>query len=336
MSNLTTTTREAFEKSLISQVFQKQVILAIMTEHDRIKVSGTGLKMISQKSTGESLAQDYSGNDPMTSGSIDRFDNPTFGWKKWQLPVEYNSDDDLENEGTEAQVSPVNLVETLVKCAQDDAKRHVAKLMYTDNTTTSDSGKKCQSLIDALSMSTLTYGAIVRSTTANTHWNGASLAGTWADQATAITPSISNLRSMLYKVKANAENDSDKLYVVCGTSIFSQLRTQLEVKLAYTTEGSALRRAKYGLDTMMFDGAEIVRDSYLDVMTPGTTDKYLFILNPSTWRYAMHPKRAMKFTGFTWQGDQANGLDKYMGRILWKGNLMCANPNQNMFRSNVA
>jgi len=91
--------------------------------------------------------------------------------------------------------------------------------------------------------------------------------------------------------------------------------------------------AKYGFQTFVIDGVEFVQDSWLTTNSM-TTD--FFLLAPSTWDLRVSPKRNFKMTGFTWQGDQVGGLDKYLARILLAGNLTCSKPNANIWKSNMA
>jgi hypothetical protein len=335
MDNLTATTRAAWEDSVVDEVPKKTALMAMLMTKRKMNVKGgTSVKRTVEKATTEDLSQDYFPGEPMTVGSKTIFDTPEFGWKYTQHPVRYGIKEKIENQGGKG-TAPVNLVEALVKAAQKGARLHFAKKFYTVNGTCSDAGASFQSLVDALDHTCTPYGKIARVATSeatNNWWLGASPDGTWTDQDAAASPSIANFRIWIDQCRAHGD-PANKYFVVCGSSIFRSFKSQAESRTEYTREGSEL---KYGFDTMVIDNVEFVCDPYLDILTVGTTDKYLFILDPETWEFRLNDERAFTFTGFTWQGDQAGGVDEYLARIMCTGNLVCKKPNANMFLSNVA
>jgi hypothetical protein len=335
MSNLTATTRELWESTVVDEVFKKTALFAMLMAKRRMSIKGgSSIKYTVKKATTEDLSQDYVPGQGMTAGSSTLFANPEFKWKYTQQPVRYGIREQIENKGGK-ETAPVDLVKELVKAGHEGARIHFASLFYTVNGTASDAGAKFQSVVDALDMTCTPYGGIARTATSaatNNWWLGASPAGTWTDQDTAVSPSIANLRIWIDRCRTYGD-PSNKLFVICGSSIFRSFKSQCEARSEYSVKGSELA---YGFDTMVIDGVEFVKDPYLDILTSGTTDKYLFILDPETWEFRLNEERAFTFTGFTWQGDQAGGVDEYLARIMCTGNLCCKKPNANMFLSNVA
>lgn len=333
MSNLTATTRELYERSVVKQVFEKLALFAMLKEERHIAFKGgRKIQRPVEMDTTESLMQDYTPMEGMTGGSKTILQLPEFTWKYAQMPVQYTVEEEIQNDGG-VDTAPVDLVDTLVQAAQNGTKRGFAKRFYTSNTTTTDSGKKFQSVCDALCHAATPYGSLARTTAVRTWWMGASVDGTWTDQAAAYTPSIALFRQALDRCR-QYRDPGEKWYAISGSSIFRAYKSQCEARTLYSREGSKLMR--YGFETLMIDGVEFVLDPYLDTMTPGTTTKYFFLINPETWELRLHPKRSLKFTGFTWQGDQVGGLDAYLGRVMATGNLICWQPNANIWLSNVA
>jgi hypothetical protein len=334
MDNLEATTREAWEDSVVDEVPKKTALLAmLMTKRKMTVAGGTSVQRTVEKATTEDLSQDYFPGEGMTAGSKTIFDKPDFKWKYTQHPVRYGIREKIENQGGKA-TAPINLVEALTKAAQKGARLHFAKKFYAVNGTGSDAGPSFQSLVDALDHTCTPYGGIARTATSeatNNWWLGASPNAAWTDQDTAVSPSITNFRIWIDQCRAHGD-PANKYYTICGSSIFRSFKSQAESRTEYTREGSELA---YGFDTMLIDNVEFIKDPYLDILTPGTTNKYLFILDPETLEFQLHEERALMFTGFTWQGDQAGGADEYLGRIMSMGNLVCWQPNANMFLSNV-
>jgi hypothetical protein len=333
MSNLTATTRALYIRSVEKQVFEKLALFAILKEHRHIAFKGgTNIEFPVETATVESLMQDYIPTEGMTGGSKTIMEKASWNWKYNQLPVTYNAQEEIENAGG-VDTAPINLVDKLVEAAQNGTKRGFANRFYTSNTTATDSGKKFQSVIDALCHTATPYGGLARTTAVRTIWMGASVDGTWTDQAVAYTPSIAMFRQALDRCR-QYRDPGEKWYAISGSSIHRAFKSQCDARMVNTKDGTRL--ARFGFETMNIDGVEFVLDPYLDTMTPGTTTKYFFLINPETWELRLFPKRAMKFTGFTWQGDQVGGLDAYLGRVMSTGNLVCKQPNANIWLSNVA
>jgi hypothetical protein len=212
-------------------------------------------------------------------------------------------------------------------------------MMYDGPTTSADTAKGFQSITDALDHDA-TYGTLTRSgTSTNSFWQGASLNGAFTDQNTLMSPSIANFRKCRSKVGQYVEKPGD-LLAIMGASIFQQFQSQVEARHMYTRDGSLL--AKYGFTTLVLDGVEFVEDPYLNLnKLSGTTSvgdlhsEWFLLLHIPDWEYRIHPKRSMYFTGFTWQGDQAGGLDAWLARIMCSGNLVCWQPNASIWKSYV-
>ena len=347
-TNIENSTRDAWLRTTVKEVFLRLAFVAMLMEHRRVTFKGgkTVTKTIVSDDL-ESLAQSYTSNEGLTGGSKTILAKPKFYWKKFQLPVEYGVDEELENHGAPDDVAPVDLIETLTTVAHKSARMKLNSMIFGDNggaaTDTPAASADFQGVIAALDHS-ITYGTRTRSTTQATGslWQSVSTGDIWTDQDAAMAASIGNLRIHVAKCRRYRPPNA-KLYVICGEAIFQQFQSQIEARHFYSREGKAGSLAKYGFNTFEIDNVEFVQESYLSTLgsTNGHNTSYypatwFFIINPETWELRFHPARAMKMTGFTWQGDQVGGQDKWLARIMAAGNLVCWQPNANCFKSNVS
>jgi len=338
MPNIASSTREMWEASVKDQIYMALPLTAMLFEHKREKVSGTKIQHTVGIDTHESLYQAYSVNDPLTSGDKTILALANWLWKKSQVPVEYNADEEIQNQGADQATAPIDLIEAKVASAQEGMRRGLNSAFWTAPASPYEGAtlKNFQGIQGAL-LHDIVYGGITRTigSTLATYWQGASLADDYADAATAVTPSIPNLRRMIQIVRRHRPNN-EKLYAIMDEKNHAAFKAQVQASITYPDSGSKNLK-KYGFDTFTIDGVEMVCDSWLDTNSGyATTYKYFALLNPATWVLHIHPDRNMKLRPFKWQGEGVNGLDKYVARALVAGNLVCTQPNANMFKSNMA
>lgn len=337
-ANITATTREMWLRSVKHQVFYQMPLLTALILRKQLTIEGTAIKVPVGVASLKSLTQNYSDeNTPLTSGSKTIFGTAQFNYKLKQTPVKYGVNEELQNITASSETQMVDLMKEMVSTAQESTKQSLNDDMYQYASATSDTDEGFQSIPDALDHSRK-YGGITSNTTTMAWWNGASIERSYTDRNTQRTPSIQTLRKCRAAVQQYVQKPSD-LLIICGSPIFQALQSEIEARHLYTQNGSAL--AKFGFTSMIIDGMEVVEDPFLNLNLQGTssgyrTDQWLFMLNLNDWECRMHPKRAMKFTGFTWQGDRENGTDSYLARILTAGNLYCKKPNGSIWLSNVA
>lgn len=336
-ANIQATTRELFLRTIAPQVFMKMPLYARLLLAK--KINWEGGRYISRpvdKAEMDDLSQSYLAGERLTAARKTLLDTPYFHWKYNQTPVAYDVEEELQNSGG-GDTAPVKLIKFLVKKAQRAARLFLYKRMYgmpltgTTLTVGTDHSRHFQSVCQALEHDT-TYGHLARATTTtNKWWQGASIAATYADQSTAYTPSIVTFRKAKSAIQEFVENPGNML-AVCGPAIFLDLQTQVEARHIYNRDGSAL--AKYGFNTMMIDGVEVVEDPFLKSTYLANGAKYFYMFNISEWELRLHPQRSFKFTGFKWQGDVADGFDEWLARILVTGNLVCWQPNASIWLKN--
>lgn len=329
-TNLASTTRPIWEATRQSQVLmQIPVLNALMKRRRVVWKGGTTVKKTVPSATMESLGQEYAMGDALVSSSKTMFSLPEFTWKYGTLPVEYDGDVDIQNlSNTDGKI--LDLAKELVTQAQESAKRVIRTAIFGAYSATSDSQTGFQGFADALHSSSTLYGGITRSTTVATWWQGASIDGTWADVATAAACNIHNIREMARVSSKYRDRKPNDILVVVSPTNFNKLRREMETRMIYKTDGDL---AKQGFLAMTLDNMEIVADTYLD--TDSTTQAYVYLLHLPDWEFRINPARDFHQTEFVWQAQIVNGMDKYLSRIMWAGNLVCWQPNASCLRTSL-
>ena len=340
MSNLTEATRELFIRSVKDEVFMKTPFLDDLLSRKKITFSGgTSIKQLVKFRDGlGDIAQDYVTNDTLNDSATDYLAKPEWTWKKFTIPIRYDGDVEIQNENAGSEEQLLALVPDLVKSAQRDAKLHLNSLVFNSGSAAgvSDTGAKFQSLVSALGHD-VTYGTLTRTLSTNTRnwWQGSDPAGliatTTSAQGTATNFTISNIRKWIWEtnVAHNLEGPGDIGIYVCPT-LFNKLRAEMESKVIYK-QGDPQSQ---GFEKMIVDGFTVVSVPFLQTTT--TMKKWAFIVNLNDWELRLSTARNFKVTPFVWQGQNVNGVDYYLSRILVAGNLICNKPNGSLFLSNVS
>jgi hypothetical protein len=352
LNDLSIATRELFVRTVKHQVYMQTPVLEELQRRSQITYSGGKyIERLVDTDEVNSLAQAYTTNEALSDGKKDTLEKPRFLFKLLQQPMKYDVDEYLQNHNASSEEQLLDLASFLVEKSQRGIKLALRNMMYNvtpDGVTgsesgTSDSSKYFSSLISALDHNSGTaknYGNISRSFTNNAFWMGSDPLGrpdaiTSSSQGTATNVSIANFRKWLVPIEQYMEKMSD-LYVVMCPTLWNKLRAELEAKGQHQSLNAD--KLKYGIHQFEIDGAQIVKDPYLEhgYGTGGTTENWVFVLNLRDWELRIHKDRNMKQTEFKWQGEIANGHDYWLARILCSGNLCCWKPNGSMWLNNVS
>jgi len=328
-TNLSATTRDLFLSSVHKALFLRIALLARLVDANQVSwEGGENIKAPVDMAEMDDLAQAYTVNETLNSGSKTLLQTPKFGWKYVQVPMKYTVEELVANTGSgETQI--VNFVEYLAKKGMRGARLKLLEMMYAAGSSTCDTDAEFQSVPDALTHD-ITYGNKERAdTTTNKWWQGASGDGTYTDWDTAIAPTINNFRMLADAIALYTEMPGDLLAITSHTN-FRRLKSQVEAQRIYNPG----RLAKYGFNSMEIDGIEVVAEPYLE--QDSDRKKYFMLINIPDWEFRVHPSRAFKVTDFKWQGDVPNGLDEFLGRVMLAGNLVCWRPSASLFRSNMS
>ncbi len=347
MSDLTEATRELFVRSLKKEVFLRMPFYEELEKRSLITFrGGKFIERLTDMDEMDDLAQAYTTNETLTDEAKDMLAKPRFEWKKFQIPIRYDGDWEIQNEGAGNEEQLLDLVNFLVKKAQRAARLKMMKNAFNAASTTprTDGGKEFQSLVSALNHDN-TYGTLARSIADDTRdwWQGADPAGLTTDitsssQDTATNLTISNIRKWINEtsVAHYMEAKSDLMIVMCPT-LFNKLRAEMESKSIYNTDlnrAIANDTANLGFNKMILDGHQVVDVPFLQ--ESATTRSWVFILNLNDFELRISTARNFKMTEFEWQGKNTNGVDYFLSRILVAGNLICWKPNGSIFLSNVS
>ncbi len=331
-ANIQATTREAWVRSVERQVFRRMPLINRLLMKKKVRWAGG--KVITRpvdKAELDDQAQDYTPAEGLRSSRKTFLENPYFKWKFFQVPVAYDIEEFIQNGGS-ADVKVVDFVSYLVEKAHRAALIKLYKLMYETAQSSTDAGKWVQGVRQALTHD-VQYGHLTRTigSSINDYWQGASIAETFADQATARPASVNTFRLAMSAVKLYVHDPADYLCVV-GPTIHLALKSWVEAKKVMLKDGPL---AKFGFNSFTLDGVEVVEDPYLKNSVLSNAHKMMFIFNVNTWQLRVHPERSFKMTPFVWQGDRVGGLDQWLARVLFAGNLVCWAPNSNIMLTNV-
>lgn len=334
-------TRELFVRTLVDQVHMRTPFVEELQRRRQIThTGGKYIERISDTEDIDDLVQTYDTNDALTDEKKTTLEKPRFIWRKSQLPLRYDADEELENMYADETIQLVNLGKHLVNKGQRGIVKWLCKQMFNNGTATpiADGDKSAwQSLVSALNHDT-TYGTLGRSFTAGTHdyWQGADPAGlcesiSGSSQDVSYNISKGNLRKWINESDiADSMDGPDDLMILMSPFLWDKLASEMEAHLEY----QAGKKQSQGIKSMVFDGHEIVSIPYLQ--RTATMRRWVFILNLRWWELRIHSRRNFKLTDFKWQGENSNGYDFYLARILLQGNFICWKPKSSMWLSAVS
>lgn len=339
-TDLDLATRELFERTLVDQVFYGLPFLEELQRRRQITYTGGKyIERLVDTAEIDDQGQDYTANEPLTDAKTNTLEKPRFQWKRSQLPLRYDVDEELQNVGADNEVQLLNVAEHLVTKGQRGVKVRLSKQLFNDGSTTpvADTGKKFLSLVSALNHDTA-YGGISRTLSSDTNdwWQGSDPAGllesiSSSSQDTQVNLTLYNLRKWINEtnVAHNMEAEDD-LYIMMCPTLWDKLAGEMESRLSGYKPSPYQRQ---GIRKMDFDGHQVVSVPYLQ--KSATTKTWLFICNMKYWELRIHAKRAFKLTDFEWQGKVTNGYDFMLARILWSGNFVTWKPSASLWLSNV-
>jgi hypothetical protein len=339
-ADLTKATRELFVRSLVPQVFVKTPFVEEIQRRQQITYTGGRfVEKLVDTAEIDDIVQEYSANSALTDQKKTTLEKPRFTWKYSQLPLRYDVDEFTQNivAGKEEQL--LNLADFLVQKGQRGIKLWLERKLFNEGSDTpvTDASTSFQSLVSALNHDT-TYGTISRTFASSTNdwWQGSDPNElvenvTSSAQDTAANITKANLRKWINEtsVTQNMEG-ADDIMVLMSPTNWNKLAAEMEAGVDYKM---GLKQSQ-GIRSMIFDGHEIVSVPYLQKTS--NTKTWVFILNLRFWELRIHTERNFKLTDFKWQGENSNGFDFWLARILTSGNFVCWKPNSSMWLSNVS
>ena len=335
-------TRTIFDRSLKKQVFIETPFFNELEKRNKITTGGgKSIDRLVDMDEMDDQTQYYDENTALTDGKKNFLARPDFDWKLVQTPMTYGVDEQIQNVDSGNEEQLLDLAEHLAKKGIRGMRLSLMKAAWNNGTTTpteSSNTKSFQSIVSALDFDN-TYGGITRTgaTGVNNYWQGGMVGAVGTPEGTAITDtnatayslSIDQWRTWLIPLEHRAENIAD-LVTYMPASLFNKFRAEAEARILYRS-GDPQRQ---GFEDMFVDGKKIVKVPYLE--ETAITKKWVSIINHNDWEMRIHRARNFDMTPFVWQGDRANGFDKWLGRIMVAGNIMCWKPNGSIWLNNVS
>jgi len=327
-------TRDMFMRTIAEQTFYTSPILAAMFENNRMNWEGgenIEFPVNTDNQAGVDLVQAYpDGDTPLTNGVRYPHAKATVPYAKWQIPIEYDVDEYLANVEGGNESKLIDIVKTRVANSHEWHNQYLIDRLY--KTTSTEADAHINSVVLACSHDR-TYEGITTdiSSSANTYWQGASIAGSYADSATDYGYTIDTIRRAWDTIAKYRRDNQIRPLCIVPTSAFRKLRREAESKALLSGMGGL---AKYGFSSMMIDEkVEVTADKWLENESR-TSD--FFMLDVNTWEMRMHKDRNLKMLDFEYQGNKPGGLDKWTSRIMCMGQLLCKQPNANLYLSNLS
>lgn len=341
-------TRDMHDKSLEVEYMEKTPVLSLILEKKNLKFNGGKLYYKElDTDTVEDLAQDYTVNEPLTHGTKDTTERAMFNRKTFQIPVQIDLDEELENaldneDGTRLH----DLAKFKVRKTNEAGRLHLRKLFYGAGT---DSGKQVQGLNSALQLDATnipTYGTLTRSDSRDSTyawWQPADDRYTKNTQEAEYSISIDWLQSIVDPL-TDLENANGDLVTIVGNTLWLALQSEAQAR-SMPVKVDPNGKFKFGVQEMLIGNMRIMKDPFLQTKynaQMGQTDdsagdlaRRVYILNLKDWEFMVHPKRNFQMTDFFDQKQIAGGADFKMARLLFAGNLVCWHPNRNLYLPNV-
>ena len=325
MGDFATIAKHLWDGTVRDAIYENVAILAWFQEGEKNTVSGQDMKKVRYVDDMQDLVQPYNDDTIVEAQGADDKAVATFQWKAARLAVWVTERQMLLTKNM-MEVS-VDFVADKLKRSVISFKRYLNRRLLGLSGTTTDGSEDFQGLRDALTHD-LTYGGTTRATTGtNPEWQGGSLAGTYADQATTYPCSIATVRDMM-DVCNEFEPDPGDLALFVGRGPFRELQGQVEGQTTYNPVGKML---KYGFPSFSIEGVEVVMDYHLAEKYATGASRWAYMLNRASWEFRLHPERNFSVDPFTMQDRQAGGKAGAMALIKIMGNCTCDNPAGNIW-----
>ena len=315
-----------WDATVKDELYEKQILLSWFMDGGRTDVKGQDMKAVRYNADSQDLAYAYGDDTIVVASEIDDKAVATFQWKAARHDLAIKERQMLLTKNmTEV---PLNFVTDRVDRARVSFMRYLDNRLWGLSGTTTDGSLEFQGLLDALTHD-LTYGGTTRATTVtNANWQGASLAGTYADQATVYPASIATVRDMYDTITDRYDAEAGEITLFVGRGPFRELQGQVEAQVTYPTPGKKL---KYGRPYFSIDDIDVVYVNKLTEANAPGASRWAFMLNRQTWRFQLHPERNFAHTMGGLQDDRIGGVPQAMSTIKIMGNCTCEAPWANIW-----
>lgn len=317
VDQMTTDTQELYLRTVEDQIHDRIPLIFKLKRMNRVVYKG-GTYFTKPVQYGKNTqTQNYVKGETLDSGTESKRTAMKFRVRYCQTPIKFDVDDEIMNDG-ESQIVDTQAEET--KIAQQDMLDKLSENFFGiydgTNVATTATGNPL-SIPAALTHDTTyggiaSYGGLTRSAQAD--W---ACGQTGNDSANAVTTAVNVSYSQLdYMVDACVKYQGKRtnLLAICGSVLYRKWKSLVRASDRNVEHQGDL--AKAGFAAFSIDGIEFV----LDDNCPAS---YFYMLDLSKWEWRISTKRNFKVTPFKWQGENNNGIDEYLARVLLAHNLVC-------------
>lgn len=330
VDQLTADTQDLYLGTVEDQVHDRIPLIHKMRRLNRVITKG-GRNIVKPLRYGKNTqTQSYIKGATLDSGTEAKRTAASFPWVYTQTPIKYDIDDEIMNIG-DSQITDTIAEE--VKSAQEDQVDSLSENMFnlwsgTEGSHTNDApAGSMLSLKAALIYDEGTYhgkaiyGGITR-TAADDWFHGNVDDGTLGNPTTVDFHHWDYMVDTCLKYRGNRKS----LLAICGSALYRKWKSLVRAKEREVDISGMM--AKAGFASFSIDGVEIV----LDDNCPAST---FYMLSLESWEWRISPVRNFKVTPFKWQGENNNGIDEYLARVLLAHNLVCWKPRLNYVATNM-
>ena len=153
-TDLEKATRELFVRSYVDQIHMRTPFLEeLQRRHQVTHKAGKYIERLIDTDDVDDLVQTYTVNDSLTDDRKETLEKPRFTWRKSQIPVRWDADEELENFEGDEDTQLLDLSEFLIGKCQKGMRKWFAKQIFNNGSTTpiaDGDTSNWQSLISAL------------------------------------------------------------------------------------------------------------------------------------------------------------------------------------------
>ena len=121
-------TRELFVRSYVDQIHMRVPFFEeLQRRHQVTHKAGKYIERLIDTDDTDDLVQFYTVNDSLTDDRKETLEKPRFNWRKAQMPVRWDADEELENFEGDEEITLLNLSKFLVDKAQKGMRKRLAK-----------------------------------------------------------------------------------------------------------------------------------------------------------------------------------------------------------------
>ena len=326
VSRLKVDTQIFYTKTIVDQIEARYPVVKKMKKSNiKIWTGGSEVQMpITYERNNQT--QHYAKGEQMGSSTESKRSYAKHELVYTQTPIKYDVEDFTENNGSQVTIDTIAAEVEAAQMGQIYTLSQNGYGIYDGSTlqASAPTSKQPLSLNAALTHDTTyngieNYGGITRGAQTD-YFNGVSGDGTNTAVDSAVGVSYSQWDFMVDScLKHGAKRSS--LMAVCGADLYLKWKSLVRAKESGLTASSDM--FKVGFAAFSIDGVDIV----LDDNCPAST---FYMLDMDSWMWYISSKRNFLVTDFKWQGEQNDGIDEWLSRVLIAHTgLVCNKPRNN-------